>query len=169
MISKSSNSTGFAILYAVLMVSIVLTISLTLLDISYKQLILSSINKESKLAYYAAVSALNCVTYWDKAFNNSNYYPFGSFDSNLSFISANKPIRCADTTILISPPVSSGPEHIFTFTIEFDGDSYAEVKVIKTDGVLVVGTPPTTRIKVDGYSTSDLNNPRRVQRSLDSS
>ena len=173
MITKFPNSRGFAILYAILMVSIVLTISLTLLDISYKQLVLSSINRESKLAYYAAVNALNCATYWESvAANNTTGVPYQAFGyftySPVLFNSANKPIKCAGVT-----PTVSLSNQIFTFSLSFPqaggGSSFAEVQVIQGNGVGVNGfAAGKTLIKVDGYNTSDLNHPRRVQRSLDS-
>ena len=166
------KSQGFAILYAVLMVSILLTISLTLLDISYKQLVLSSINKESKLAYYATVSALSCANYWEKTkFYSDN--PFGYFDYSTdppSFVSVtDKDISCGENTILAvdidredSEELTDG---VSIFQVDFGGpdDPYAEVKVIRdkdADGI------PFTLILVDGYNT--INGPRRVQRSLDS-
>jgi hypothetical protein len=182
MISKFSNSRGFAILYAVLMVSIILTISLTLLDISYKQLVLASINKESKLAYYAAVNALNCVNYWDKDALNATgddfYKPFGRFDfiPSLTFISNTQPIYCAEDTIQASDIIKESNNHtdsISKFKVDFTDGSYADVMVIKGDGTSGFPNYDTpeggTLIRVDGYNTSNPNNPRRVQRSLDSS
>ena len=173
MINKSSNSKGFAILYAVLMVSIVLTISLTLLDISYKQLILSSINEESKLAYYAAVSALNCVTYWDTTFSTNaiyaeGYFPFGHFiPPDLNLQSGNpKPIVCAGETV-----TADVANQIYSFSLSFSQagrNTKADVRVIQGNGNN--GAPSgQTKIEVDGYNTDDPNNPRRLQRSLDSS
>ncbi|MEK7622040.1 MAG: hypothetical protein AAB415_02565 [Patescibacteria group bacterium] len=172
MIYRSSNSRGFAILYAVLMVSIVLTISLTLLDISYKQLVLSSINKESKIAYYAAVSALSCVNYWDKVVNNSNvnYYPFGYFSGQTLVpppSNESKLIACAGSPsfkVAMTNPVSG--QHLFTFPINFEGDAYAMVKVLKIDGQLSPIVESKTLIQVDGFNTP--NGSRRVQRSIDS-
>lgn len=175
---NSSKSHGFAILYAVLMVSIVLTISLTLLDITFKQLVLSSINKESKLAYYAAVSAFNCVLYWDRDaldFSGADYKPFGHFESGPIFVAPSpvnpKPIICAG----VSPTnpsrndVPNGSTYSFTLTFPQagGGDTQAKVEVIKGNGSngTSVGN---TKIHIDGYNTTDVNNPRRVERSLES-
>jgi hypothetical protein len=72
---------GFVILYAVLLVSIVLTVSLTLLNITLKQLILSLVARESSYAFYAADSGRACAQYWDSFYDETN--PFGWFEYNL--------------------------------------------------------------------------------------
>ena len=171
MISKIPNPLGFAILYAVLMVSIILTISLTLLDISYKQLILASINKESKSAYYAAVNALGCVNYWDKDALNATgddfYKPFGKFNYP-GFTPNTQPIYCAEDDIQISDVTKDSNNYtdsISKFEVNFTDGSYADVEVIKGDGTSV--PDGVTLIRVDGYNIR--NGARRVQRSLDSS
>ena len=158
MISIFSKKQGFAILYAILMVSIVLTISLTLLDISYKQLVLSSINKESKLAYYAAINAFDCATYWDNfAFPHK---PFGYFEGG-SFFSPTSPdpgkINCTGVPFTATFDGS----RTSTFDISFPDGSFAEVTVVKGTGT----DPEGTFIRADGYNTSNPNSPRRVQRS----
>ncbi len=159
-----SKTRGFAILYAVLMVSIVLTISLTLLDISYKQLVLSSINKESKLAYYAAVNALNCANYWDLSSNK----PFGDFvDYSDGIVTApgDRRINCTGTVILESSVVFDPFDKTSTFDVNFPDGSTAHVVVTKGQDPANTITPGDTFIRVDGYNTADVNNPRRVQRS----
>lgn len=79
---NKSTQKGFVILYAVLLVSIVLTVSLTLLNITLKQLILSLVARESSYAFYAADSAKTCAQYWDSFYDNTN--PFGWFEYNLA-------------------------------------------------------------------------------------
>ncbi len=56
---------GVAVLLAVLLVSVVLVISLVLLNITYRQLIISNTARESEIAWYAAESIFNCARYWD--------------------------------------------------------------------------------------------------------
>jgi len=173
MINKADKQIGFAILYAVLMVSIVLTISLTLLDISYKQLILSSINEESKIAYYAATSAINCALFWDGPARSpdadTSYKPFGYFTYDTIppvFTPAtppNKSISCAGNSVLVSQ--DSGNDRISTFPVNFDDGSAAFVKVIKGDGTNDADEGRTL-FRVDGYNTT-VAGPRQVQRSID--
>lgn len=61
----ANKQRGVVILFAVLLVSVVLGISLGLLNISYRQIILSSVAQESTFAYFAADSAQSCALYWD--------------------------------------------------------------------------------------------------------
>lgn len=84
-INKNKNQ-GVAILYAVLLVSIVLTVSLSLLNISYKQIILTAVNRDSQLAHFNAWSAVDCILRKNRAYsepfpsiNEMDGNPFGYF------------------------------------------------------------------------------------------
>ena len=124
------------------------------------------------------MNALNCVSYWDKAVNSlgNDYFPFGSFTwPGPSFSAPSpdpKPIICAglSPTSMIVNSVANGSTYSFTLSFpQASGNpSQAEIKVVKGNGSngAALGV---TLIKVDGYNTADINNPRRVQRSLDSS
>lgn len=68
---------GVAILFAVLLVSVVLTISLGLFNISYRQLVLSSLARESEIATAVADTARNCALYADSP--ERTYHPFGYY------------------------------------------------------------------------------------------
>jgi hypothetical protein len=58
------NTSGFALLYAVLLTGVILAIGLGLSSILTKQIILSSIGSNSQVAYYAANTGKECVFYW---------------------------------------------------------------------------------------------------------
>ncbi len=77
---RSKNNRGVAILFAVLLVSAVLAISLSLFNITYKQIILSQVALESKYATYAADSARDCALQWESFRGAGNPNPFGYFD-----------------------------------------------------------------------------------------
>ena len=66
MMPPKKIKTGFVILFAVLLVSIVLTISLSIFNITLKQLLLSLTVRESQYAFYAADSLKDCLVYWQK-------------------------------------------------------------------------------------------------------
>ncbi|HEY4524581.1 MAG TPA: hypothetical protein VJL36_02375 [Candidatus Paceibacterota bacterium] len=159
---------GFAVLYAVLMVSIVLTVSLSLLNITFKQLILSFIARESKIAFYAADSALNCAVYWDRQWDLNtgiDYHPFGYFDG-LNFNSDRQQITCMGSSFFANN--SSDPDgRVSIFDLIFADGSFAEVKIIKGSGTNGVDNT-VTLIRADGYNTTNVNSPRRVQRTLES-
>lgn len=58
------NTSGFALLLTLVVVSIVLAIGLTLLDITLKQLILSSTGRDSEIAFHTAYAGAECARYW---------------------------------------------------------------------------------------------------------
>ncbi len=81
-----NKNQGVVLLYAVLLVSIVLTISLSLLNITYKQIILTAVSKESQVANFVALSVLDCAKftntfYQDELGNDKTDNPFGVFIS----------------------------------------------------------------------------------------
>ena len=56
---------GFALLFSVLISSLIMTIGLSILSISIKELAISIASKQSVHAFYAADSGLECAKYWD--------------------------------------------------------------------------------------------------------
>ncbi len=57
---------GFVILFAVLLSSIVLLITLGIASIASNELILSSSAREAQYAFFAADTGAECALYWDK-------------------------------------------------------------------------------------------------------
>lgn len=64
-IIKSEFQTGFAMLFAVLTASLLLTIGISIFNITFKELLISTAARESQMAFYAADSARECALYWD--------------------------------------------------------------------------------------------------------
>ena len=71
------NHLGFVILYAVLLVSIILAISLSLFNITLKQLVLSLVARDSQVAFFAADNARNCAKNLYKNIADTTERPFG--------------------------------------------------------------------------------------------
>lgn len=61
---KPSNQSGFALLMTIIVVSIMLAIGLTILDVSIKTLALSTNAVQSEIAFHAANAGMECVRYW---------------------------------------------------------------------------------------------------------
>lgn len=59
-----NNNSGFALLLTLVIVSIILAVGLTLLQITMKQLSLSAVARESEIAFYAASTGIECMQYW---------------------------------------------------------------------------------------------------------
>lgn len=62
---RKNNQSGYAILFSVVVVGIILVIAFGLSNITYKQLVLSSLAKESQTAFYQADLASECGLYHD--------------------------------------------------------------------------------------------------------
>lgn len=56
---------GFTLLLAALISSIVLALGTSVFGLVQKELVLSSIGRDSQFAFYAADSAAECALYWD--------------------------------------------------------------------------------------------------------
>lgn len=67
--SKQYNTyeKGFALLMALIVVGVVLSVGLTILDVSIKQVKLSTNAKESEVAFHAANAGMECSRYWRRA------------------------------------------------------------------------------------------------------
>ncbi|GMU74464.1 MAG: hypothetical protein AMXMBFR44_6610 [Candidatus Campbellbacteria bacterium] len=74
-----SLNSGFTLFYAVLISSLLLAVGLAVLNITYKEFVLSSGARDSETAFYAADSSLECALYWDSASR-----PFGFYGDSLA-------------------------------------------------------------------------------------
>ena len=66
---RYTSASGFALLIAVIFMSVVLTLGLALGSLGYKQQILASGAVESQYAFYAADTAMECALYADQKLN----------------------------------------------------------------------------------------------------
>jgi hypothetical protein len=64
--STNNKQQGFALLFSVLVSSLLLTIGLSIFNIALKELAISTATERSVRAYYAADSGRECAMYWDK-------------------------------------------------------------------------------------------------------
>ncbi|MFA7302280.1 MAG: hypothetical protein WC030_00835 [Candidatus Paceibacterota bacterium] len=62
----TQNNQGFALLVAVIFMSVMLSFSLTVSALAFKQVTLTSSAVESQYAFYAADAALECILYYDQ-------------------------------------------------------------------------------------------------------
>jgi hypothetical protein len=136
---KPNSQQGIAILYAVLLTTIILTIGLILSDIITKQIVLSSIGKNSQTAYYAATLGKECALYWDQ--RGEFGYILRSVNGSLIQFEGDSvggtDISCAgsklDETNGIERTIDDFPEEVaFTFDLDQpESGSCARVEVKK--------------------------------------
>jgi type II secretory pathway pseudopilin PulG len=64
MADNKQSQSGFALLVSLIVVSVVVSIGLALLDVTIKQLRLSSNSTDSEIAFHAANAGIECSQYW---------------------------------------------------------------------------------------------------------
>lgn len=124
---NKTKSTGFTLILSLIVVSAILTVGFGVSGIIIKQMIFSSIGRESDIAFYAADTGIECALYWDKekAFDSPTYS-----------------IDCANTTISGSMVASTT-----SFILNFSNGSCSSLSVDKSSVV-----SPKTKIEAKGYN-----------------
>jgi len=69
MMSKHAQK-GFTLLLATLISSLLLLLGATIFNIIKKEIVLSSLGRDSQFAFYAADTGAECALYWDFRFNH---------------------------------------------------------------------------------------------------
>lgn len=109
--TSNINEKGFTLLYALLMITLVLSVSASVMQIMTKELRLSNFGEVSQIALYAAKSGSDCAVYWAIQ---------GRFDEGGT-------ITCLGVNTVVSPGNS-------TFSIDFGGNKGCAV--VTVDGSL---------------------------------
>ena len=166
-----SKNEGFVLLYAVLVASVISITGVLLSDIIFKQLVLSSIGKESQSAYYAATAGDECALYWDTqlAFGRlKGPCPANGAGKQCEYINTTQnPIQCNGQNIdvtHIGNLSNDGLPKTFEFKIlGLQNNSCAVVTVTKDPG-----KKKSTLFQSRGYNRggADCNeaSPRRIEK-----
>lgn len=122
---------------ASLLASLLLVLAASMFNLVRKEVILSSIGRDSQFAFYAADTAAECALYWDFRYQQ---FIAGSGDSS---------ITCNEQTVSVSETDTGVFEFEYSVnTSVFAPNGYcARVTVTKT------AEYPTTSIDARGYST----------------
>lgn len=144
------NTRGFTLLLATLMASLLLAIGAAMFNIVKKEVILSSLGRDSQFAFYAADTAAECALYWDVR-----------HDIFSATSSPHTNVTCDQQNL--------GPIQFISFgmpiTFEYQPNGYcARVSVTKNE------TSPNTAIDARGYSTTCVGietNPRALERAVE--
>lgn len=148
---STTSPRGFTLLIAVVLSSVIVSISLALIDIAFKQVLLAAAAAQSTAAFYNADSALECALYWDQKVN--------AFDYNDPLSSTG--ISCANIPIsdyAVTIPSTGVKRTIMTLPCVTSG-STGNITIEKTE------TGRTT-VFANGYNTCDVSDPRRAERGL---
>ncbi|MDP2676437.1 MAG: hypothetical protein Q8O83_02005 [bacterium] len=149
--SKINRTNGFTLLLALLVSSIVLSISLGVFGIVVREISLSTSARESRLAFYAANSGIECAVYWDfvqGAFATSSPAPTTITCNNQSFDVGGWG-SCTPTACSSSEETKDGLSTVSQLNLSNESCAF-EVEVVKTcasdTGGCTTGNEPNKRI-----------------------
>jgi Tfp pilus assembly protein PilX len=162
----TSKKSGFVILFAILVSTIILIMSAGIFRVAQKESILSSYSKESQIAFYSADAGVECALYWDISNTiTSTKFPISQAPETLT-----EPFTCGvdedNTPITIQAykyDASGIYSHVFGFRYggATEGSGCSFVFVEKNEPLAPTsGTPlSTTRVTAVGYNACEGNVP----------
>lgn len=140
------NRTGFTLLLSLIVISILLSIGMGIFEVIMREIRISSIGRESQIAFYAANAGAECAFYWDLTGD--------------SFAGGGN-ISCGDFS---GTATTGGGVSEFSFNLG-SGDNLVcvEVKVDKSDFAL----NGITTVESRGYNMGcNASSPIKVQRAV---
>ncbi|MEK7228160.1 MAG: hypothetical protein AAB681_02285 [Patescibacteria group bacterium] len=147
-----SAQTGFAMLFTVLIVSLILSITLSISNITFKQTILSSLAKDSQIAFYQADTAIECGMLYDTTLS----FPVGTDPSSVV-----SPIFCGNDRFVIDTSQSSVDYLLFTQVVGAQTDPCSTILFDKKTNEI----ENEAIVQGLGYNTCTAS-ARQVQRAL---
>jgi len=152
-ILKNSGNDGYALLFTIMIISVVSVITAGLLNASTKQLMLSSLAKDSQTAFYQADTASDCAFYADlvasqtENFLTSGYWFCGGYELKLS-------LKENGYTLTPQEDLAESNNPCFDITVSKtllggEGNEYK------------------TKIIANGYNVCKKSNPRIVERQIE--
>lgn len=154
---KLNKKQGFTILFAVLVSSLVLAIGIGIINITLKEITLSSAGRESQFAFYAADSGSECARYWD---NQEAFATTTGATGTTTLLYCGGHVINSSEDVMWNVEVDEGKFATTTFRMLLPSNQCADVKVIKTKS----GDRTITTIDSRGYNTCDLNSKLRLER-----
>lgn len=149
------NQKGYAILFTVVVVSAISVITVGLSNIAYKQLVLSSLAKDSQIAFYQADTAGDCALYADRVV------------SVVTPDILNNPgtWTCSDYVLDVTPASDGSGGYDLLPQDPNSSSPCFRINVIKD----ITSAPPLikTKILAKGYNICNVSNLRTVEREIE--
>lgn len=176
MSKKAKSKKGFAMLFAVLVSSVLLSIGVSIFNLTLKELVLSSSGRESQFAFYAADTGIECALYWDfKATPPSTMFAtsaasVGTWRNDMIDAQAPTCVGVDMTSSFKTPTQTSGSNAVTRFELtipnEFPVGVQSPYCAIVTVTKTVAGFVSTV-IESRGYNTAcDSTDQNRIERAL---
>lgn len=155
---KLDTKKGYAILFTLVVVSIISSIAIGVANSVSKQLILSSLAHDSQMAFYAADTAAECALYASESSTVLN-----ALGGLPGVAASGAPFDCGvddnGNSFSIDVANSLNPNtYTFNANTSINGSCFA----VNIDQSL---TPQKT-IEIKGYNTCDTNSQRQVERGI---
>lgn len=157
---KIKKDGGYAILFAVVVVGIISMITIGLSNAAYKQMVLSSVARDSTTAFYQADIASECALYAD--------YDDKLLDNNKSQ-GTEYSVTCADNILKYYHSDSTTTDGITTSIYklepqnETDNKKCFRINVTKTESTIGIAT----KVQAFGYNICKKANARTVERAIE--
>ena len=152
------TQSGFAMLYSVLLVSLMLTIAVSISSLTLKQTILSNLAKDSGIAFYQADAAVECGLYQESVLG---HFPLNATVNTGAATDVPAGFTCGDVTVELN--TATVASNYFEYTMATLGSSCFSVVFDKTNAEVGGGY---SRSVGTGYSICT-ESPRRGERSLE--
>jgi hypothetical protein len=146
---KTKNG-GYAILFTVVVVGIISAITIGLTNAAYKQMLLSSVARDSTSAFYQADIATECAMYAD------------NIDFLINTEGSPSTFDCGGVTMNYTH-VLDDPLYQLRPQDESSSGRCFRVDVVKTEGESLI----TTKVEALGYNICNKNNFRTVERAIE--
>ncbi|NVN97284.1 hypothetical protein HXX01_03595 [Candidatus Nomurabacteria bacterium] len=162
--SVPRNNKGYAILFTIVVVGIISMIAIGLSNAAYKQMVLSSVAKDSTTAFYQADIASECALYADskdffldskESSDGSITFPCAGSGNNLKYSHLASTISGIDNKKTSVYELSPQDENIRS--------KCSRIKVTKTES----DTSITTKVEALGYNICNKSNLRTVERAIE--
>src|SRR3989344_4338164 len=169
--SKKYLTKGFTLIFAILVSSLLVAIGVAISNVALKQLEISILTRESRIAFSAADSGAECVIYWDVQVSDRGF-SFASPDNRDPENTAS--VSCGHSVSVSNPELHTssdgGIEYYVTTMVIYYGDTTDAIP----DPCAVVSIKKTASIVgktniIDSYGINDCSstfNKHRVERSL---
>lgn len=156
--STTAGSKGFAMLFTVLIVSLILSIAISISNLTLKQAVLSNLAKDSQIAFYQADTAVECGLYMDTTLG---LFPRDVDPASDPTLFPDK-FDCGGKTMVRSGSVSTDLDNYFLY--EFADQKPSEpCFTIAFDKI----DPTPYKVMGYGYNVCNQDSPRQVERALE--
>lgn len=157
---KNPQQSGFALLMTLVVVSVVISIGISILDLSIKQTKLSTNTKDSEIAFHAANAGMECARFWRREAKDK--METGDVFSPVCFGTASVPSNVVPSSLA---PVTPGSGDAFFYGFSFSWGSISRctnVSVVVASSTLSGGGLVVTNIDmktvIPGYpDNTDFN------------